>query len=373
MTISSEQTTMAHMAEAGSQTRIPGLDGIRAIAVVMVMLSHYGFGHLVPGGLGVTIFFFLSGFLITTLMVAEHDQASTINIRHFYARRFLRLLPEMFAMLAISSVLGLVYLKRLPTVLDVSAALLYFTNYAYIWSHQVGFELRWPHLWSLAVEEHYYLTYPLLFSVMIKRPRVLIATLATITVAVLAWRTIALTGLHFSGHYTYVASEARIDTMAYGCILALWRRFRGQPLFTVHPLLNSASLGAGLCLMLATLLFRDPVFRETLRYSLQSVALVLIFQGLLPNGRPGITVKLLDLPPLRWMGRMSYGAYLWHLEVLGLMFLVFPNHQFPSTLPGKLAAAAGGTTAAFAIAALSYRLVYQNVVGLRRRFGSHNV
>src|SRR6516165_5680332 len=89
------------------QQNIPSLDGIRGISVLIVVLGHSGFDALVPGGLGVTIFFFLSGYLISTLMLAEHDRAGTISISRFYARRMLRLMPSLFISLAIAY--GLTY------------------------------------------------------------------------------------------------------------------------------------------------------------------------------------------------------------------------------------------------------------------------
>jgi len=82
---------------------IPGLDGLRAFAVLIVMVAHVGYSHIVPGGFGVTVFFFISGFLITRLLLAENDAKGGIGLKNFYIRRFLRLLPALYVMLGITS------------------------------------------------------------------------------------------------------------------------------------------------------------------------------------------------------------------------------------------------------------------------------
>ena len=109
---------------------IPSLDGIRAISVLIVVAAHSGLETLVPGGLGVTIFFFLSGYLISTLMLAENERTGEINIVKFYARRLFRLMPPLFVSLAIAY--GLTYAGLLPggiTLTGLTAQLLYFANY----------------------------------------------------------------------------------------------------------------------------------------------------------------------------------------------------------------------------------------------------
>ena len=134
---------------------IPSLDGIRAISVLIVVLGHSGLEALVPGGLGVTIFFFLSGYLISTLMLAEHSRTGEINILNFYARRVFRLMPPLIVSLAIAY--GLTYSGLLAgaiTCKGLAAQLLYFANY-YGLFFDPGNTI--PDgtgiLWSLAVDE----------------------------------------------------------------------------------------------------------------------------------------------------------------------------------------------------------------------------
>lgn len=351
------------------QGRIAGLDGLRAVAVLLVILSHYGFNREVPGALGVTIFFFLSGYLITTLLVRETVDLGAVNKRDFYIRRFLRLSPELACLLIVSGIGGVFYVG-FPRIIDFVAAAFYFTNYYHV-SHLYGEAagLRWPHLWSLAVEEHYYILYPLAFSLLWRNSTGFIIFLVGVCVAALAWRCMAVK-IGLPSGYTYVASEARIDSIAYGCLLALlsrrdaWRTFWTQNWIAVQLV--------GVALLAASLLIRDPFFRDTFRYSIQGLGMCFALAGLL-QVRPGnAALQLLEAPPLVWMGRMSYGAYLWHLELSHIHERFFPDmFQDNSPLTMRFVYAAIATAAAFSAGYLSYRFVGKPMLSLRRRFGAH--
>jgi len=348
---------------------IPGIDGMRAISVLLVVVSHYGFAAFVPGALGVTTFFFISGFLITILMLREASASGSITIGHFYIRRFLRLEPELLAYLGASSVFGILY-GGFPRIGDFTYALFHVTNYWYVAS-TVGIanvDMRWPQLWSLAVEEHYYLTYPFLFVAFYKRPGRLLAILLGICVGALAWRAV-LTGFGAPESYTYTATDARLDSIAYGCLtaLALW------PSDTRSASISTAvrfALPAGGALLLATLMLRSPVFRETLRYSVQGVALSLIFIGLMSADGAWLR-KYLEYPALRHIGRLSYAAYLWHLEPLHVAEYLLGPDLFATSPYARPALIVVGGGATFAIAEMSHRWVYKLALDLRKRFGSH--
>ena len=135
---------------------IPGLDGLRALAVLIVMVAHVGFSHIVPGGFGVTVFFFISGFLITRLLIAESEKKGQIELKSFYIRRFLRLLPALFYMLIVTG-LTFTFLGNPPGLVETLAAVGYVMNYQTIGLAFQGMvqEGPWGHLWSLAVEEHF--------------------------------------------------------------------------------------------------------------------------------------------------------------------------------------------------------------------------
>ena len=360
----------AHDASTASRVtlksgEIPGIDGLRAIAVSFVMLGHYGLGKYIPGGFGVTLFFFISGFLITVLMLREHAASGKIAIGRFYMRRLLRLQPELLAFLVLSVAIGVwISITNLPSWLDVAGAGLYVSNYVYL-SHSTT--MRWPHLWSLAVEEHFYLMYPLVFSFLMPRGTSLLRVLAALCVASLIWRC-GLLWMHAPDHWTYVATDARLDSIAYGCLTALilWRTEESVPVSDRWP---AALIGVGFAFLLVGFAVRGEFFRESFRYSVQGVGVALFIAGALsPAGRKWTAI--LQLPAMQWLGRMSYAAYLWHLEPLRLAKQIFGVSEISGVGP-TVAMIVVGFAFTYAIAAASNRFVYQSFLPLRRRFGSH--
>jgi len=140
---------------------IPSLDGIRAVAVSLVFFAHAGLEHVVPGGLGVTIFFVLSGFLITTLMRIEHARSGRIHFGGFYLRRLLRLMPPLFIVVAAAAALSAAALIDGGfTFGGLLSALFYLGNYHVIAHDFHGMPAGIGVVWSLAIEEHYYLLFP---------------------------------------------------------------------------------------------------------------------------------------------------------------------------------------------------------------------
>jgi peptidoglycan/LPS O-acetylase OafA/YrhL len=300
---------------------IPSLDGIRAISVLIVVVGHSGLQALVPGGLGVTIFFFLSGYLISTLLLTEHEHTGGINIAHFYARRVFRLMPPLIVSLV--AAYGLTYSGLLAggiTAKGLAAQLLYFANYYGLFfdpgnTVPDGTGI----LWSLAVEEHFYIFYPLLMSQLLGcalRPRTIGALLGILCVAVLAWRVHLVHAPGFFSDRTYYASDTRIDSIAYGCILALVMNPARQPrrsglMSPAQWALLAAAAGA----LLFALLYRDPTFRETARYSVQGLALmpIFFFAVRFADNRP---FRYLNTPWAMTLGTYSYTIYLIHYVII---------------------------------------------------------
>jgi peptidoglycan/LPS O-acetylase OafA/YrhL len=314
---------VTHASEAHSHRSevIPSLDGIRAISVLIVVLGHSGLEALVPGGLGVTIFFFLSGYLISTLMLAEHERTGGIDILHFYARRVFRLMPPLIISLAIAY--GLTYFGLLAgaiTSKGLAAQLLYFANY-YGLFFDPGNTI--PEgtgiLWSLAVEEHFYIFYPLLMTLLLGsalRPRTIGALLGIVCLVVLAWRIDLVHSPGFTSDRTYYASDTRIDSIAYGCILALVANpvrqlYRPGSMSPVQWAVLATAAGA----MLLTLLYRDPTFRETARYSIQGLALMPIFYFAVRFSDNRL-FRYLNTPWAITLGTYSYTIYLIHYVVI---------------------------------------------------------
>ena len=190
------------------------------------------------------------------------------------------------------------------------------------------------HLWSLAVEEHFYLVMPLALLLCGFAPRRMAVLFLVAIIGAAAWRTYALTVLHMPEVYTYKATESRIDSIAWGCLAAVIDRAWPAAMNFVK---RRAWLvfGAGCALMLASLAYRDPIFRETLRYSVQGLALVGIVLPLVVAPQLGGLVKLLEIAPLRWMGRRSYAAYLWHMLALTLGGMIVGFTGIIENAPGS--------------------------------------
>ncbi len=357
---------------------IPSLDGIRTVAVMIVFVAHAGLGHVVPGGFGVTVFFFLSGYLITTLFFREQQRYGSVSLPAFYMRRLLRLSPPLFITLAVAYTLMLTGVIRGsfdPGSLVAQA--LYAYNY---YGVHIGRPYDIPEgsfvLWSLAVEEHFYLVYPLVFLGLcaLKQRIAQVALLGVTMLGVLAWRAWLYYGVQIDTQHLYYATDARLDSILYGCVLAFlvqWRKEtnethgKNQPLFSTSTPAVIGWTVASLMVIAATLAVRDEGFRYTLRYSLQGVALIPLFF---------YAVQLPNLPHHRVLntklfarvGAYSYSLYLIHL-------IVIKGLQQHTVFQGSLALTFVVALAiSLAYSAVLYRVVEQPVARLRHRFTGHD-
>ena len=305
---------------------IPSLNGLRAVSISIVLVSHAGYGNVVPGGLGVTIFFFLSGYLITTLLMDERERSGRIDIGKFYLRRAFRLFPPLLVTLVIAY--SLVILGLLDGGISwagVLAQLLYFANYYGLFfdpgnTTAAGTGI----LWSLAVEEHFYMIYPAvlvgLFALGLSGRRI-VAVLAIACLAVLAWR-MHLAGLpNFATERTYYSTDTRVDSIVFGCLLALAANPRAATSETSNPFLQQKSailLAAAAIGLVMTIVWRDPYFRETFRYSLQGIALMPVFYFAI-KGAAYFPFTLLNHPWIARIGVYSYAIYLIHHIVINVI------------------------------------------------------
>jgi peptidoglycan/LPS O-acetylase OafA/YrhL len=198
----------------------------------------------------------------------------------------------------------------------VALQAVHFTNYevALGWT---GLPLGTRVLWSLSVEEHFYLLFPLCY-VLVRRALPHPARQALVFLgacgALLAWRIFAVTVLHVSADYTTHATDARIDSILFGCVLALWKN-PAMPGPQLPARVVWASFFVALGVLVPTLLARGHVFRETLRYTLQGIALAPVFIAAIrfPSAMP---FRLLNLPVVRWIGLISYSLYLVHVVII---------------------------------------------------------
>jgi len=316
---------------AGLTVTIPSLDGIRAISVLLVVLAHSGFGTIVPGGLGVTIFFFLSGYLITTLLLAEIERVGKIAISNFYARRIFRLAPALLITLAIAY--GLTYSGLLPgqiTLEGLTAQILYFANYFIIFFDPSANEMPAGTgiLWSLAIEEHFYIFFPLFIALFVRkgsRLRTIGIVFIITCVVILTWRIHLVQSPEFFTDRTYLASDTRIDSILYGCVMAmLINPLRSTAPSKAMSLRQWTLFSIGIGFLVFSLIYRNPIFRETFRYSLQGIALFPIFYfAILFHDNP--LFRHLNSAWAIRIGTYSYVIYLSHLVVL---FVIFKNAPF---------------------------------------------
>lgn len=271
---------------------VPALDGIRALAVLLVLGFHSqvpGFG---AGFFGVDVFFVLSGYLITQILVAEHERTGRIDLTRFYVRRLRRLYPAMLAMLGVFLLIApflFVHDAYADHLRDAGMSVLYLADYA----RTLGMPpMVLDHMWSLSVEEHFYLAWPLLLIGLLRLPRRwAAASIAGLFVAVTLWRYASIPDV---GWKVYHRFDTHSSGLFLGCLLGLLRaRLPGY----------FAWLGLAL-LALAPLEFAHKT-EYTMAYGFTFAE---IAAALIVTAQP----KWLGWSPLAWLGRMSYGTYLWH-------------------------------------------------------------
>jgi len=319
------------MDDQGSGLRgrhIPSLDGIRAVSFLLVFVAHAGLERVVPGGFGVTIFFFLSGFIITTLLRTEIEATGAVNFRHFWLRRALRILPGFYLVLLAATLTALLLYP--PGTLQgaaVAAQALHVANY---WTVLHGYDGVAPGTgvyWSLAVEEHFYLIFPLLYLAM-HRWRLAPARQAllfwSLCAVLLAWRCLLVLGMHAPSDRTYLATDTRFDSILFGCALAVWNNPALDKPQTRPHLWKYLILPAAFAALLACLVYRAPAFRETWRYSIQGVALTFVFIAAIRFADWPL-FRFLSLKPVAFIGVLSYSMYLVHQVLIDAIGNLLPQ------------------------------------------------
>jgi peptidoglycan/LPS O-acetylase OafA/YrhL len=298
----------------------PQLDGLRAVAVVAVFLYHAKIPFFEEGGyIGVDVFFVLSGFLITTLLLRERDETGRIALRAFYVRRIRRLAP---AAVLVASTVAAVFLvatwvtSRRDTVLGALAALAQIA--AWPRALEVN-ELGWMgHAWSLSVEEHFYLVWPVLVSLALWRwPTRVSAVITVVAAAGIVYGNVVPHLLGWSVPRTYNGPDTRASDILIGCLLAVMLHHRPQ-LGGRQPWISFIGvLGfTGLALWTTLVGSRGPLYVNwNILVVLASAAVVLhLFRC--PHS---LLSRVMATPVLVWIGLRSYGIYLIHSPVIGLL------------------------------------------------------
>jgi len=259
----------------------------------------------------------LSGYLITTLMRVEHARSGAISYRDFYLRRLLRLMPPLLIVVAAAGVLAAVsMIDGGFTPGGLLSALFYFGNYHVISQEFNGMPAGIGVVWSLAIEEHYYLFYPPLAALMLRVGRVglSVTALSMLCAAVLAWRYWLVFHGGSEGYLT-MATDTRVDAILVGCLMALLRNPWLDRVPAPKALHDWALAVACVSVLMGTLLYRDEFFRLTARYTLQSLAIApLIYLAVARADR--LPFRWLNARPLAYIGTISYTIYLSHHVIL---------------------------------------------------------
>ena len=365
----------------------PQLDGLRAIATMSIMVFHFlsSFGDLVGGlVIGVDVFFALSGFLITTLLFAEMEKKQTISIRRFYIRRAVRLFPALYTLLAVFLVFALAAggKDRNHYLGEIVAVFFYVYNYFVAWFGVEGNALI--QLWTLSIEQQFYLLWPLLFLVVF-RPREgqgvsqakVKALIAAMIGFVVLWPVLRMTlprelGERNLSSTVFGLSIMRPDAVALGCLAAvvmrLWAR-RDDP---TRERRISVAGNIALALMLGSVALApidafQPFVSPFANLAIMACA-VFVFDLIRNPDKP--VAKVLRSKPLVWIGERSYAMSMWHL----LLFFIAKGFV-EGALPGRtrlvelitLPIAFGLT---FLVSMGSWRFIEQPAMKLKARFGA---
>jgi len=340
----------------------PALDGIRGIAIVLVMCAHLGLRGFRAGGTsGVTLFFVLSGFLITSLLVEEQRETSHLDVRAFYLRRALRLLPAL-ALLILVVALHKALASRFSEIPydaapgHLSEMVLSSSFYAANWSRAYGHTLgHLSHLWSLAIEEQFYLVWPAVLLVLApaRSGRRWKAAMLVTGVAAFVSLTLrfALWGGAGSIDRVYFGTDTNAVSLLVGCLLALW--LTAEKRLPAPRLFGLVGLAA---LVLAT--WDGSVeFTFTWGPTLAGLGGVGLIAWAVTRGMES---RILTTRPLRHLGRLSYGLYLWHVPIFNELDPYVYGHNV-------LVRVVVSFVPSYAAAWLSFRLVETPFLRLKRQ------
>ncbi len=369
---------MATAAEQSSHFKLghrPALDGMRGVSILVVMFEHgYLFLYGRGGFLGVDIFFVLSGMLITSLLAQEWQETSSISFRKFYARRALRLLPALFALVIFTIVQVLLFppeAGRLAVFRHLLGVLFYVENWA-------GGYTVIGHTWSLSIEEQFYIVWPLVFLLLLKlrlSPRRILLILLAVVAAVAVHRAhLFYSRYGITPHFDprlYTGTDTRCDSLLVGCmagILLAWRMIpaRAWVLRSLQAMALVSCAALGLAIIFVPI---DWIYLYYGAFTLIAVLIAsLIVFLMLSSG--SLIGRILEWPLLTWFGRLSYSLYLWHVTVYSFYmnnFKPLPIRSYTLKIFIPLAIKFAGSVV---LASASYYLIERRFLRMKRRFSS---
>jgi len=344
----------------------PELDGLRGISILLVYLHHIYYPLMPRGFFGVDIFFVLSGFLITSLLLQEWSREGSISLKDFYIRRVLRLMPALFLLIIIIGGFALIFNKRVTeTYQGIWLSLSYASNWLY------AFGYFSPHnplgiTWSLAIEEQFYLIWPLLLTLVLrfKLGRRWILYILILLIAFISLHRKILEEQGASIFRLYYASDTHADMLLIGCLVGLLISWNLLPHDRRFKILMK-SLAAVAVIFLGYLVGTTSWTYFTLcrcgGYTLVAISIALILTVVITSP-PKFALSVLRFAPLVWIGRISYGLYLWHWPV---RWFIYPKNGLP-TSAGQLLTV---VVLSLSLTTLSYYFVEKPFLRWKKRFG----
>ncbi len=344
----------------------PALDGVRSLAVGIVLAAHGGVSWFRSGGVGVDLFFVLSGFLITSILAAEAGATGSLNFRNFYVRRFLRLAPALFVTCAFVAAWFWATGGRIP-----GAAIVFALTYTANWARGLfDADLSWlTHCWSLAIEEQFYVIWPLVILALERRvtdarTKGFLLLIGALLIAV--YRA-GLVGLYTDERINY-GLDTRMDSLMAGAALAYFVRALPKAGLTdaSSRLLGRVLAPAALLVLLSIpqiVTWYSP-WMGRFGYVIVATASACLLADLVA-GRHSLFARAFAWGPLVWLGRISYGIYLLHLPIYFIVEAALPGWTHLEKLPLKLALS-------LAAAAASFYVIERPCLRLKARFESRD-
>ncbi|PTI52803.1 acyltransferase [Staphylococcus xylosus] len=318
---------------------MPGIDGLRAIAVIGIIIYHLNKQWLTGGFLGVDTFFVISGYLITSLLLFEYESTGIINLKQFWLRRIRRLIPAMLVLVIVVTVATLIFKpgEIVNIKQDVFAAVFYVSNWWYIATGVNYFEqfafMPLKHLWSLAIEEQFYIIFPIVFILLlltIKKYRNV--TLVFWIISLISLLAMIIISQSQTGHSrVYFGTDTRLQTMLLGVIFAfVWPPFKlkKNPNHILRTIIDSIGI-VGIALLLMLFFKVNDNSNWIYNGGFYLISLLTLFVIMSAVHPSGYFAKILGNPLFIYIGKRSYSLYLWHFPVISFIHSYYVDGQLP--------------------------------------------
>lgn len=352
----------SNLANGLSQRKIPSLDGLRAVAVTLVILHHLHVPFS-PEGRGVLTFFVLSGFLITWMMIGESEKNDDISIRNFYVRRVLRIFPAFYVYLALAFAAKWLT-QGWPSgsmLRDYLSAFTYTSNYRFALMPHVDHACG--HTWALSAEEQFYLLWPWFFAWFQKDLRKLTYFLIAAIVLVDVYRIVSFFKFHASDNWLTFSFHSRVDHLLVGCLLAVLLKrgvlMRFWNLLTVRTWISLIPFGLIVLSIALAFRFRLP-YKFAAGYVVDPLLTAIFLVQVIAMGNTWLW-GWLNWRVVRYIGQVSYGMFLYHMMVNRLVIDLFGHHSLWVQVPAVIAGAA-------LLGAGSFHVVERRFLRLKSKF-----